>query len=135
VLRDQDALRNRYLTEAVQTATPAARLTMLYDALELDLLQADAAFADGNDLKAISDRLIHAQEIILTLRDTLDPSMWEAGKSLIALYDYLNAELLGANLDKDRRRAQAVAGHVAKLADAWRTAAAATEGVAGARVG
>ncbi len=44
-------LRSRYLSEAVQTATPAGRLVMLYDALELDLLRADQAFEVGTDLR------------------------------------------------------------------------------------
>ena len=121
-------LRSRYLTEAVQTATPAGRLVMLYDALELDLLRADQAFEVGTDLKEISDRLIHAQEIILTLRETVNPEVWDGAPRLIALYDYLNAELLGANLDKDRKRATNVADHVRQLATAWRQAASQVDG-------
>jgi flagellar secretion chaperone FliS len=121
-------LRSRYLTEAVQTATPAGRLVMLYDQLELDLLRADQAFEVGTDLKEISDRLIHAQEIILTLRETVNPDVWDGAPRLIALYDYLNAELLGANLDKDRQRAANVADHVRQLATAWRQAASQVDG-------
>lgn len=125
-------LRKRYLAEAIQTATPAMRLVMLFDALDLDLRRADAAF-DGQDLKAISDNLIHAQEILLTLRDTLRTDLWDAGESLRALYDLFHTELLGANLDKDRARAARVAVLVARLAEAWRSAAASTiEGEAGA---
>lgn len=127
--RRSEELRVRYLTEAIETASPATRLTMLYDALELDLARADAAFAVGSDLKEISDRLIHAQEIILTLRDSLNPTVWGAAPRLMALYDHLNTELLGANLDKDRARAAVVAVHVAQLAAAWRRAAAATQGL------
>lgn len=128
-------VRSRYLAEAVQTATPAGRLVMLYDALELDLLRADQAFAVATDLKAISDRLIHAQEIILTLRDTVNPDVWDGAPRLIALYDFLSSELLGANLDKDRDRAARVADHVRQLAQAWRQAAAQADGVVVGAVG
>lgn len=122
--RRAQLLRNRYLTDAVQTATPAARLVMLYDALEMDLAHADKAFEAGTDLKEISDRLIHAQEILMALRDTIDPQAWDGAPRLIGLYNFLNAELLGANLDKDRERAAGVARHVSQLAAAWRQAAA-----------
>lgn len=117
-------IRNRYLTDAVQTATPAARLVMLYDALEMDLAYADKAFDAGTDLKEVNDRLIHAQEIIMTLRDTVDPGGWDGAPRLIGLYNYLNVELLGANMDKDRERAAGVADHVRQLGAAWRQAAA-----------
>lgn len=118
-----EQLRVRYLTEAIETATPAGRLVMLFDSLEMDLTLADKAFAAAADLKAISDRLIHAQDILLTLRDTLDTTAWGGAERLAALYDYLAAELLHSNLDKDRARAGAVAGHVTQLAAAWRQAA------------
>jgi len=128
---DAEALKARYLAEAVETATPSARLTMLYDRLELDLQRADAGFEAG-DLKAISDNLIHAQEILLALHGTLKLDAWEAAPRLAALYDYLQRELLAANMDKDRPRLAAASALIGRLADAWRTAArAAGEATAG----
>lgn len=117
-----EQMRLRYLAEAVETASPAMRLVMLFDGLELDLARADAGFAAG-DLKAISDHLIHAQEILLTLRDTLRPDLWDGATQLQALYSFFHAELLGANLDKDRERAARVATLVGQIAAAWRRAA------------
>ncbi len=116
------SLRRRYLADAVETAGPAVRLTMLYDALDLDLCRADAAFETG-DLKAINDNLVHAQEIILTLRDTIKPELWDGAPRLIALHNYFLMELLGANLDKDRQRAAATAALIGRIGDAWRQAA------------
>lgn len=121
--RRAEELRIRYLTEAIETATPAVRLTMLFDALELDLARADKGFAEGAQPKVISDLLIHAQEILALLRDTIEVSAWEAAARLKALYDHLYSELVMANLDKDRGRAAAVAVHVRQLATAWREAA------------
>ncbi|HVC69106.1 MAG TPA: flagellar export chaperone FliS [Acidimicrobiales bacterium] len=117
-----EKLRERYLAEAIETAQPAVRLTMLFDALELDLRRADAAF-DTNDLKAINDNLVHAQAILLTLRDTIKPELWEGAPRLIALYDFFLAELLRANLDKDRQRAADVAVLIGQVGGAWRKAA------------
>ena len=112
----------RYLTEAIQTASPAMLLTMLYDALETDLSQADLAFDDA-DLKTINDRLIHAQDIPMALRSTLRNDLWEGAARLGGLYGFLHAELLGANLDKDRARVGRVAVFVSQLGEAWRQAA------------
>jgi flagellar protein FliS len=127
-------LRQRYLADAIETAAPPVRLTMLYDALELDLRRADTAF-EADDLKAINDNLVHAQAIILTLRDTIKPELWDGAPRLIALYDFFLAELLGANLTKDRKRAAAVTELIGRVGDAWRKAAidAVVEG--GERVG
>jgi flagellar protein FliS len=122
-----DELRIRYLTEAIQTATPAGRLTMLLDALEMDLARADRAF-EGGDIKTISDLLIHAQEILLVLRDTIDVSRWEPATRLQALYHHFWAELVKANLDKDRARAAQVSAQVSRLAVAWREAARSADG-------
>jgi len=123
-----EEMRLRYLTEAIETSTPASRLTMLFDALEMDLARADQAFgAERVDIKSLSDLLIHAQDILLTLRSTLDVSVWEPAARLQALYDHLYNELVKANLDKDRARAAGVAGHVGQLAQAWREAARQSE--------
>jgi len=115
-------LRQRYLEDAVETAAPAVRLTMLFDALELDLRRADAGF-EGEDLKTINDNLVHAQEILLSLRDTIKPELWDGAPRMIALYDFFLAELLGANIAKDRGRAAAVAVLIGRVGDAWRQAA------------
>ena len=115
-------VRLRYLAEAIDTASPAVRLTMLFDRLDLDLRSADAAFASGA-IKDVSDKLIHAQEIVLTLRDTLDPDSWEGAPRLAALYDHLHGELVGANIGKDRKRAAAAEGFLHQIGQAWRSAA------------
>lgn len=119
-----EALRARYLAEAIETATPAARLIMVLDRLEQDLALADRGFEAG-DLKVISDHLIHAQEIVLALRDTIKVDLWDGAPRVIALYDHLTNELLRSNLDKDRERAAKAAGMLRQLADGWRRAAAA----------
>jgi flagellar secretion chaperone FliS len=113
----------RYLAESVHTATPAVRLTMLFDRLELDVRRAADAFETG-DLKVISDNLVHAQEILFILRVTLRGDVWEGAERLAALYDFLAGELLGANLAKDRARLAAASEMISELASAWRGAAA-----------
>lgn len=115
----------RYLAEAVETATPAVRLGMLWDRLELDLQRADAAF-DVGDLFGINVHLVHAQDILLALADTLQTDSWAPAGQLSGLYRYIHAELVRANMDKDRARAGAAADMVGQLAGAWRAAIAGT---------
>ncbi|HUO49733.1 MAG TPA: flagellar export chaperone FliS [Acidimicrobiales bacterium] len=122
-----EELALRYLAEAIETATPAVRLTMLYDRLELDLRRAEVGFEQG-DLKAISDNLIHAQEILLALRTTLREGVWDGAARLAALYDFLHGELLQANLAKDRTKLTGATELIAQLSQAWREAAAGSAG-------
>ncbi|HXW36140.1 MAG TPA: flagellar export chaperone FliS [Acidimicrobiales bacterium] len=121
-----DELRRRYLKEAVETASASVRLTMLWDRVQLDLSRAEAGF-ESRDLKAVNDGLVHAQEILLALRDTMRVDAWEGAPRLVALYDHLHQELVRANLEKDRERLTDAAVLVVQLADAWRRAAAAEE--------
>ena len=107
---DPADLRRRYLADAVATAPPPVLLTMLYDALELDLARADVAFESG-DIKAINDNLVHAQEIILTLRDTMKPDLWEGAPRLIALHNYFLMELLGREMFIDPAPAMEALGY------------------------
>lgn len=122
-----DEMRERYLADAIETASPAVRLTMLCDRLVLDMARADLAFEHAN-LKEINDNLVHAQQILLALRDTLRMDVWDGAARVAALYDYLHTELVGANVHKDRARAQEAGKLIAQLCDAWHAAAARTAG-------
>jgi flagellar protein FliS len=115
-------MKQRYLREAVITATPAARLNMLFDRMIFDLGQADNGFEQG-DLKAVNDGLCQAQDILLALRGTLRTDIWDGATDLSQLYFALYKELLEANMKKDRAQAQRVLGVVQGLAEAWRRAA------------
>ena len=116
------AVRARYVGDAVSTVTPAKLVTMLYDALSRDLLLAQQALGE-RDLPAAHHRLIHAQEIILELQAGLDVSAWDGGPALMSLYAYLYRELVDANVRKDVAKVIAVAETVEPLREAWHAAA------------
>ena len=118
------ALRARYLSDAVTTASPAQLLVMLYDRLALDLDRAEAALRAG-DRPGASDQLMHAQDILIELRTTLDTSAWTGASGLAQLYGYLIVELISANVKGDPDKVTACRTLVEPLRDAWRTAAAA----------
>ena len=115
-------IRNRYVGDSVSTASPGRLVTMLYDRLVRDLVAAEAALVAA-DLEVASNNLIHAQEIVWELAAGLDPTKWSGGPALAALYQFMLAELLDANVKKDAAKVVSVRGLVEPLADAWRQAA------------
>lgn len=115
-----EEFRRRYLADQVATASPERRLLMLFESLLRDLHTAQLAF-EGADLKAISDRLIHAQEIIGALRDPLDRSS-ELGRSLDALYGFCLGQLVRANFDKNPALLPPVIKMIEQVANANRIA-------------
>jgi flagellar protein FliS len=96
-------LRDRYLQDSINTASPAKLLLMLYDRLVLDLMQAEEALRTLQQFKqtpewvadpeqrahqheqrvemrgAAHERLTHAQDIVLELRTTLNVDAWSGG--------------------------------------------------------
>jgi flagellar secretion chaperone FliS len=117
-------LRDRYLQDSVSTASPAKLLLMLYDRLVLDLGQAEQGLHAGEHETAY-EKVIHAQEIILELRTSLDVDAWSGAPALANLYAWMLTELIGANIGRDAERVAAVRGLVEPLRDTWREAAAA----------
>jgi flagellar protein FliS len=117
-------LRDRYLQDSINTASPAKLLLMLYDRLVLDLMQGEEALRAA-DRALANDKLTHAQEIIIELRVSLDVEAWSGGPGLANLYGYLLTELIGANIAREPDRVVACRGLAESLRDAWREAAAA----------
>jgi flagellar secretion chaperone FliS len=114
-------LRNRYLANSIATASPAKLLTMLYDRLLLDLNRAEEALRAG-DRTAASQQLIHAQDIVMELRTSLNMDVWDGADRLAQIYTFLLTELVGANIHADADRIASCRSLVEPLCDAWREA-------------
>jgi len=117
-------LRDRYLQDSVNTASPGKLLLMLYDRLVLDLMKGEEALR-AEDREQAHERITHAQEIVLELRTSLDVDAWSGAPALANLYGWMLTELIGANIAKDADRVAACRALVEPLRDAWREAAAA----------
>ncbi len=117
------SLRARYMGDTVATASPQQLLVMLYDRLALDLQRAEEALVAG-DREVSHAQLLHAQEIVLELRASLQVDVWEGGPRLAALYSWVLGELMKANMKGDVRRVRDCRQVVEPLRDAWREAAA-----------
>jgi flagellar protein FliS len=117
-------LRDRYLQDSINTASPGKLLVMLYERLVMDLVQGEEALRAGERERA-HERITHGQEIILELRATLDLEAWDGAAGLASLYGFLITELIQANVQRDADKVAACRGLVEPLRDAWREAAAA----------
>lgn len=115
--------RRRYVTDAIQTVTPQQLLVMLYDRLLLDITRAGDAL-EVRDYEQVNNMLTHAQDIIMELESSLDPTAWSGGPALMELYRFLHNELISANVGKDATRIASCHALIEPLADAWKTAAA-----------
>lgn len=118
-------LRDRYRSDAVETMSPGRLIVALYDRLLLDLARAVNAI-EGGDPTAAHGALLHAQDIVSELHDSLDVGKWAAGAQLAALYEFVLRELVAANIAKDAARVESCAEVVLPLRDAWSEAAGIT---------
>jgi len=118
------ALRDRYLADSINTASPGKLLLMLYDRLVLDLMQAEEAL-NADQREQAHNKITHAQEIVMELHSSLDVDAWSGAPALANLYTFLLTELIGANVGKDVARVISCRVLVEPLRDAWREAAAA----------
>jgi flagellar secretion chaperone FliS len=124
------AMRARYLTDSVSTASPARLLVMLYERLVLDLSQAEAALRASRREEG-GVKLMHAQEIVLELRATLDEDAWAGAGGLAQLYGFVINELITANVKGDVDQVISCRRLVEPLLDAWRQAALVTADIPG----
>ncbi len=116
------SLRDRYRSDAVETMSPGRLIVALYDRLLLDFERAVHAMTT-NDVPGTHNALVHAQDIVNELLDSLDFDAWPAAAQLGALYEYVLRELVAANVDKDASRVVVCHQLVTPLRDAWREAA------------
>lgn len=111
-----------YLRETVLSATPAQLVTMLYDRLLLDLARAEACQTE-QDWAGAARHLLHAQDIVTELASSLDVTAWRGANDLMAIYTYLGARLIAANVQRDVRITRECSAHLGPLRWAWLAAA------------
>ncbi|WP_460772437.1 flagellar export chaperone FliS [Microbacterium sp. GXF7504] len=114
--------QQRYRDDAVLSATPERLVTMLYDRMLLDIERGEAAQRAGDWAEA-NRQLQHAQAIVAELQSSLTDA-WSGSADLRALYAFLTATLIRANLSHDADATHTCAELVAPLRDAWHAAAA-----------
>ncbi len=120
---------DRYLETAVETASPARLIVMLYDG---------AIRFINNAIDAMQNRqydqqnyyLQRAQKILAELISSLDFTRGgEIAENLFRLYTYMYNQLVEANLQDSVERAQHVVNLLSELREAWDTVASQGEAV------
>jgi flagellar protein FliS len=109
----------------VSTASPARLLVMLFERLGADVDRAIAAQETG-DLAGAGSHLIHAQEIVLELRASLDHDVWDGAARLDEIYSWLYRELIRANTSRDVTVTKGCKSVIDPLVETWREAALAS---------
>jgi flagellar secretion chaperone FliS len=115
--------RDRYLQDSINTASPGTLVVMLYDRLVRDLTQGEEALRN-NQREQSHELLMHAQDIVLELRTTLDVESWEGAPALADLYGFILMELIKANINREPDRVASCRTLIEPLRDAWREAVA-----------
>ncbi|MEN6460769.1 MAG: flagellar export chaperone FliS [Syntrophomonas sp.] len=108
---------DNYKKTTVETSSPGKLLLMLYDGAIKNIETAIKAIEE-KDINTAHQKLIRTQDIILELISSLNMD-YEISKGLFSLYEYINHQLVQANLKKDVNILQEVCSLVAELRDTW----------------
>jgi flagellar protein FliS len=119
--------RQRYLADAVNTASPAQLVVMLYDRLGLDIERAASA-QESDEYFASTEHLRHGQRVLAELMSSLNVEAWEGGGDLSALYGFLLRELIAVCGAADAPRLRQAGEMVSGLRASWYAAAQLVQG-------
>ena len=108
---------NSYRNSAVQTASPAKLLIMLYDGA-IRFINAGIEGISVADYQKANTNLGKAQSIISELSATLDRSM-PISSNLEALYEYITHLLMKSNIDKNESPAKEALGYLKEMRETW----------------
>ena len=115
---------NTYEENRILSASPIELVRILYAAAARAVRDARKHLRDG-DIAARSKEITRAQEILLELATSVDPSKApEFGERLLALYDYMQARLVAANTQQKDAPLAEVASLLDTLQEAWSQCAA-----------
>ena len=114
---------DQYQQNTVMTSNPEELTLMLYNGLIKFLNQAKVKIQDNN-VQEIHNNIIKSQNIILELMSSLD-MRYEISENLFSLYEFMNENLLQANLNKfdgGSQKIDQVLLLVKDLRDTWQEA-------------
>jgi flagellar secretion chaperone FliS len=113
-------LKNPYQTyqkQAVTTSKPEDLTLMLYQGL-VKFIRLSKLALEQNKIQDAHTHNLRAQDILTELMVTLKPE-YEVSKSLMAMYDFMKARLIEANMNKDSELLVEVETFAVELAETW----------------
>jgi len=108
----------RYKQTRVETAGPLQLIIMLYDGAIRFTRQAAHAIEE-RDYEKANEYLKRAQDIIDELNFSLNLEAGDIAKNLQQLYEFINHQLVQANVKKDAASLQSVERILVTLRSAW----------------
>jgi flagellar protein FliS len=117
----------RYLETAVETASPARLIVMLYDGA-IRFINEAAYAMQQRDYETQNAKLQRAQKILAELISSLDfDKGGEIAENLFRLYTYMYNQLVEANINDSRDCLEHVVHLLSELREAWDTIATESE--------
>lgn len=122
LIAGKDRALSTYRTMSVETASPGELVLMLYNESLRAMRDASAAL-DRKDIPCSSKNLLKAQDIVLELRTSLNPS---AARDMVArldsMYEYVGGRLVEANVKKSQEPLLDAMKVMGNLRDGWQEA-------------
>ena len=113
-------MQSNYLANQVMQASSKRLVELLMEGCIKNLKQANLAIEQEN-ISLAHNKLVRAQDIISELRYSINEEVGgDVAKQFIQLYEYMNNQLLQANLKKDSEIIQRVQGMVEELLATWK---------------
>lgn len=107
-----------YQENSVSTASSAKLLLMLYEGAIKFCRFAEMAI-DERNVEIRNKNLIKVQNIITELTITLNKDAGEVAEQLSSLYEYMQNELIQANVKNDKGKVTGVKNMLQELHDVW----------------
>lgn len=108
---------NTYKQQQVLTATPEQLILMLYNGCIKFINEAEKHI-ENNSIEQAHNACIRAQDIVLELISTLNME-YPISKELFDLYEYVNYELMTANVNKETKNLQNAKTVMVNLREGW----------------
>ncbi|MFT8424564.1 MAG: flagellar export chaperone FliS [Liquorilactobacillus sp.] len=116
---DKRKAKDVYLSSQILGASPEKLVIFLYEGAIKSLKRAEFAL-DKSDNNGAHHELIKAQDIISELKQSVNQEVaGELPKSLVNLYDFMNSELIKANLGKTKEPIGPIIEMLSELLESW----------------
>ena len=110
----------QYKQVQVKTASKEKLLIMLYQGC-IKFLRLAKKSIEKEDIQGANNYIIRSQDIIRELMNTLDREKGgEIATNLYSLYDFMNRQLIEANVNKDVEKLEIVEDMMLELLDSWK---------------
>jgi len=110
----------QYKQVQVKTANKEKLLIMLYQGC-IKFLRLAKKSIEEEDIQGANNYIIRSQDIIRELMNTLDREKGgEIATNLYSLYDFMNRQLIEANVNKNVEKIEVVEDMMLELLDSWK---------------